>query len=436
MPSRWTRSNLRVGFLLVGSLLAVILLQRIYATVGQSAGRKAHISAQSGLEQSAKAYTAGSLAAHVRAYSEVLDGTEVLLLNTTKPKAVLLVFHGCSHSATDWWFGSDTCQTCSGLPEEVAITLKALNRHWAVLAFSSSDRTRYRCWDSNFPPENSVDTLQVIRTFHTVATREGWPQDLPRYALGGSSGGAFLLHLALRLELTALCSQLMAVRSASLESPPHALGASEQGWTYPPAAFVHMARDKHTVAAVEQNMAVLKKQGVKTMQIIVQPTPLTPTFMAERVDGITLEQSKAVFEALREGDALDESGWLRADPRTTGAASYVSMLHIDPRRQQAAANGQAAVADALPASAPSCTDGQQAKGIKCWVSRLHMAYTSWRSLVRSRLPEANVAADESAIAEELNVAWASHELVRDPMDEVFDWMEAQRVPVKHGKPLT
>ena len=32
------------------------------------------------------------------------------------PQAVLLLFHGCSHSAIDWWHASKSCPTCLGAP--------------------------------------------------------------------------------------------------------------------------------------------------------------------------------------------------------------------------------------------------------------------------------------------------------------------------------
>lgn len=52
-----------------------------------------------------------------------------------------------------------------------------------------------------------------------------------------------------------------------------------------------------------------------------------------------------------------------------------------------------------------------------------MSKSSWQSLVRERLPDLPVEADVSALAEEMNVAWAMHELVSDRMDEVFLWLE-------------
>lgn len=56
-------------------------------------------------------------------------------------------------------------------------------------------------------------------------------------------------------------------------------------------------------------------QGVKVKEVAIAPLPLTPTFMTERVDFFGSEQSIAVFEALKEGGALDQSGFLITDPR-------------------------------------------------------------------------------------------------------------------------
>lgn len=302
------------------------------------------------------------LAQHVTVRHEVIGGSEVVIANISRPSAVLLVFHGCSHSATDWWFPSSGCAKCQGLPEEVGVTKTALQKGWAVVAFSSTDR-RHKCWDSAFPPERSADTQAVVRAFETLSKREGW-QKLPTYALGGSSGGAFALHLAMRLPLKGLCIQLMAVPSEHLLLP--------KGLTFPPTAFVHMSRDGRTAEGVKGNIDVLKTQGVKVKEVAIAPLPLTPTFMTERVDFFGSEQSIAVFEALKEGGALDQSGFLITDPRA---------------------------------------------------SRPHMSKSSWQSLVRERLPDLPVEADVSALAEEMNVAWAMHELVSDRMDEVFLWLE-------------
>lgn len=48
---------------------------------------------------------------------QMIDGTEVLVITVAgaaSPKAVLLLFHGCSHSAIDWWHASKNCPMCLG----------------------------------------------------------------------------------------------------------------------------------------------------------------------------------------------------------------------------------------------------------------------------------------------------------------------------------
>lgn len=107
--------------------------------------------------------------------------------------------------------------------------------------------------------------MQVISAFETIAKQQGW-QKLPRFALGGSSGGAFALHLALRLQLSGMCIQIMGTIPEHLQSPPHAPHAPEQRWQYPPTAFVHMARDMRTAGAVRANMGVLQKQVSSTYE--------------------------------------------------------------------------------------------------------------------------------------------------------------------------
>ena len=55
-------------------------------------------------------------------FAQNILGSEVLIVNVSSPKAVLLIFHGCSHSATDWWFTSPACPQCLGA---ASVTLKA-----------------------------------------------------------------------------------------------------------------------------------------------------------------------------------------------------------------------------------------------------------------------------------------------------------------------
>lgn len=103
-----------------------------------------------------------------------------------------------------------------------------------------------------------------------LSAREGWGRKAV-YALGGSSGGAFALHLALRLPLNGVIPVIMAVQSNLLESKPRAADQSKS-WPFPPTFFIYMSRDEVTAQSVTSNIAVLKKQvNLELSHLHVEP---------------------------------------------------------------------------------------------------------------------------------------------------------------------
>ena len=50
----------------------------------------------------------------VHVFVQTFEGVQMVLEEPLRPKAVLLLFHGCKHSSTDWWPKSDSCPTCKG----------------------------------------------------------------------------------------------------------------------------------------------------------------------------------------------------------------------------------------------------------------------------------------------------------------------------------
>lgn len=72
-------------------------------------------------------------------------------------RAVLFVAHGCRCRPENFWPSSPRCPGCVGLPEDVAITDRALRRRFAVLAVASARE----CWS----PGKEVDVARrVIRS--------------------------------------------------------------------------------------------------------------------------------------------------------------------------------------------------------------------------------------------------------------------------------
>ena len=50
----------------------------------------------------------------------MIDDVEVVWQKPENAKGVVLLFHGCSHSAGDFWPDAFYCRGCLGLPEEMS----------------------------------------------------------------------------------------------------------------------------------------------------------------------------------------------------------------------------------------------------------------------------------------------------------------------------
>jgi len=278
------------------------------------------------------------------------DSVELVYQAPDNATAVLLLAHGCSHSATDWWPRGAHCDACVGLPEEVAVASSALSEDYLVVAFSSADRAS-RCWSPG------VDGPRVLAALEALLGRLG-AAHLPRLALGGSSGGAFVALLPSYAEkpFAALCIQIMAVAPQELEA------AARASHGYPPSLWVHMVRDKRMADGVAASLSALQLGGWTTAEVRIEPQPLLPGTLQERM-GVDGETSVRVHAALVSAGLLDEVGMQKEDPRRSGWREAVT----------------------------------QAGGVE----------------------GDSLEPDASPLAEELNVLWAQHELTRDAMGQTL-----------------
>jgi hypothetical protein len=239
-------------------------------------------------------------------------------------RGVLLLAHGCSHSALDFWPPSPGCPGCLNLPEEVHIVRRALARGYAVVAISSADRDGSRCWaplarGADGAPGPGPDVIQVRAALGALLPREGLAA-APLFALGASSGGAFVLALAAFVRLSGVGCQIMALppdlllqlAESARSAPPAVPGgarrlsapAADAAGTgapggYPPALFVHMPRDARTAAAVASDVAALRGRGLAAEAVEVAPRPVTAALL-RRSDEIDAPTADAIVDALRQ----------------------------------------------------------------------------------------------------------------------------------------
>lgn len=222
--------------------------------------------------------------------------------------AVLLLAHGCSHSATDFFPASAGCPACTGLPEEALISAAALRAGFLVVAVSSENRET-KCWS----PE--VDGPRVSAVLKKLLAGK---EEKPLYALGASSGGAFVAHLPdYEPRVAALEVQIMAASFASLRRP------------FPPSRWVHMPVDAGMASGVTAVVAALRLENRPVEEVQLSPQPVTPAFLRARIPALG-GAAETVVAALRGADLLDKRGFLVSDPRgRVGAAWRAALKGLD-----------------------------------------------------------------------------------------------------------
>ncbi|KAG2425049.1 hypothetical protein HYH02_015098 [Chlamydomonas schloesseri] len=360
--------------------------------------------------------------------------------SSSRVRGVVFIAHGCGHSAIDWWPQSESCPKCIGLPEEMNVTLHLLTRGYVAVAVSSADRTRSRCWQNPWAAGGGdwdyslgplpVDWMQVKRVLDTLLLHLGAaqaapaPPPLPRYALGASSGGGFVMSLplvfppgywsGLIVQIAAAPPGMLAAykqvaaAAAAAQQPlkpapitssaaatstaatargpgPPSSPASHSAW--PPTLFVHMPRDTWLGGAVAADVAELRGQGVPVHEVRVLPQPLTPLYLVQRcAPEIDEPTSRAIFEAFRASGYIDGRGYLRRNPR-----GLPSWRHLLLSGGGSSGGGGAGGAGGVPGA-----------------ERLRLR------------PEA------SPLAEALNHLYAVHELSSEPTTACLDWLEARQ----------
>ncbi|KAJ0678036.1 putative alpha/Beta hydrolase [Helianthus annuus] len=84
---------------------------------------------------------------------------------------------------------------------------------------------------------------------------------------------------------------------------------------YPPTLFVHMPKDKRRKKLIDVNLEVLRREGVDVAEVKCLELPLSPTFLADRVPGLDRRISEELFDMFKEKGFVDEKGYLGNDGR-------------------------------------------------------------------------------------------------------------------------
>ncbi|KAI3516915.1 hypothetical protein L1887_16060 [Cichorium endivia] len=135
---------------------------------------------------------------------------------------------------------------------------------------------------------------------------------------------------------------------------------------YPPTLFVHMPKDNARKKMIDVNLENLRRKGVDVAEIECMELPLTPSFLSDRVPGLDLKISVELFDLFKEKGFINKNGFLIDDGRVIPWKKAMSERKI-------------------------------------------------------RLPNELLV---NYIQEELNLAFAYHEMTSLQSEQIFDWFEA------------
>ncbi|KAK1419756.1 hypothetical protein QVD17_29067 [Tagetes erecta] len=84
---------------------------------------------------------------------------------------------------------------------------------------------------------------------------------------------------------------------------------------YPPTLFVHMPKDGRRKKMIDVNVEALRRKGVDVAEVECRELQLSPRFLADRVPGLELKVSVELFDLFREKGFVDKNGYLIDDGR-------------------------------------------------------------------------------------------------------------------------
>ncbi|XP_030538764.2 uncharacterized protein LOC115746919 [Rhodamnia argentea] len=86
---------------------------------------------------------------------------------------------------------------------------------------------------------------------------------------------------------------------------------------YPPTLFVHMPKDTYRQQKIDEFMPVLKSKGIDVAAVECVEFPLSVSTFAERIPGVEENVSAKLFELFRSKGFVDANGYMKSDGRKT-----------------------------------------------------------------------------------------------------------------------
>ncbi|KAI5662022.1 hypothetical protein M9H77_21345 [Catharanthus roseus] len=136
--------------------------------------------------------------------------------------------------------------------------------------------------------------------------------------------------------------------------------------SYPPTLFVHMPKDEARMWKIDKYLSVLRQKGIDVAEIKCMEFPLTPSYLANRIPGIDPATSKELFNLFLDKGYIDKNGYMTNDGRAI----------------------------------------------------------RWKAALQERKIRLQDKSLVNHIQEEMNLAFAYHEMTSLQVDQIFEWFES------------
>ena len=231
---------------------------------------------------------------------EVINGTELVWqLPPAWPTAagLVLLAHGCRQNPRVWFPKSEKCAECSPRAEERCLAEHALGLGYAVVAAANGAGSK-GCWQAS--------DVQPVRRALDSWRRSRGAEALDLFLLGPSSGGYFSTTAARHWADVRAVSAQVFVPASSDVVPPLPSGAAR----FPPLELVLMRRDAAKLRDAELVAAAWSGAADGLRRVVVPPMRTSAEFFSERVAGLSVAASRAVYDELVKAGRIDRGSGL------------------------------------------------------------------------------------------------------------------------------
>ncbi|ESQ44199.1 hypothetical protein EUTSA_v10006079mg [Eutrema salsugineum] len=97
---------------------------------------------------------------------------------------------------------------------------------------------------------------------------------------------------------------------------------------YPPTLFVHMPKDVYRQQKIREFLQGLRMEGIDAAEIECLDLALSPDFLADRIPGLGLDVSAKLFKFFQDEGFVDDKGYLKRDGRRTPWKQALSSYKI------------------------------------------------------------------------------------------------------------